>query len=361
MSFLVEQKRNGQTLVHVAILMVVFVALLTIAIDLGHIMNERRGMQNAADAGALAGAYELCFGDPAQAEQTAREYAIDRNGAQVADVSVGSYRVTVYARESATLYLAGFFGIETADINAKAVAACGAATSACGMWPIAFPEEDWLTMYSEDGCLEEDNDFYVWTGDQESKNPDCENVYECNLDDDPQNEVIGIHGRAFVDYGQNKDSQYPGDCRQPGCGEDELVCWIESEEGGEVQIPSCVPGTSGIKAGVKDEVNDRANSEDPIVGIPLYHHLGCDQPGDEPDPGYCPGGQRYYVTSIGCIEVLGWDHQLTLQRKDGTNPPWKGKAIHVKMACNDECDTTCGRTIGGLPEDWEMRAVSLVE
>ena len=119
----------------------------------------------------------------------------------------------------------------------------------------------------------------------------------------------------------------------------------------------CIPGTNGIKAGVKDEVDSR---EGDIVGIPLYDHLGCEGPPDEPDPGYCPGGQRYWVTDIGCVTVEGWEHSLTLPRLDGNNPPWKGKAIHVTMAC-DGCNTECGRTIGELPENWEMGAVSLIE
>ena len=80
MSSLAGRTRNGQTMVQVAVLMLVFLALLVIAIDMGHIFTERRRMQNAADAGALAGAWEVCFGDPDRAELTAREYAIDRNG-----------------------------------------------------------------------------------------------------------------------------------------------------------------------------------------------------------------------------------------------------------------------------------------
>jgi hypothetical protein len=376
MSFLTGRARDGQVMVQVAMLMVVFFAFMAIAIDVGHMLNERRRMQNAADAGALAGAWELCFGVPAQAEATAREYAIDRNGAEVADVSVGELRVTVYARESTGLYLARLFGIQTADINARAVAACGAAISSCGIWPIAFPEEDWLTMYDEGaGCAPGDEeDFYVWTGHQKNKSPDC-NVCECDLDGDKDVDVVGmidedgdhaglvgIWGRAFLDFGDDADAPYE-DCRQPGCGEAELACWIESTTGGQVSIPACIPGTNGVRAGLKDEVDDRARLPYPdnIVGIPLYDQMGCTEA--HPDPGYCPGGERFHVVDIGCVKVVGWVHQLKLDYKDdygGGRDCWKDKAILVTMAC-DGCETECGSTNGDIPLDWEMRAVSLIE
>ncbi len=47
---------NGQTLVWVALAMVVLLAFVGLAIDGGAVYAERRRMQNAADAGALAGA-----------------------------------------------------------------------------------------------------------------------------------------------------------------------------------------------------------------------------------------------------------------------------------------------------------------
>jgi hypothetical protein len=366
MSYLTGRSRNGQVLVQVAMLMVVFFALMAIAIDMGHMLNERRRMQNAADAGALAGAWELCFGNPAQAEATAREYAIDRNGAGMADVSVGELRVTVYAREATGLYLARLFGIETADINARAVAACGNAISGCGIWPIAFPLADWETMVDNGGCAAEE-DFFVWTGHQKNKSPDC-SVCQCDKDGDGDIDVVGIegvyasggllgiHGRAFLDFGDDKVPPIADDCRQPGCGEAELACWIESQTGGQLEWPACIPGTNGIKAGLKDEVDSR---HDHIIGIPLYDQIGCEGTGDE-DPGYCPGGERYHWQDVGCVKVDGWVHRLELNYLDGSPGCWKDKAILVTMAC-DGCETECGSTDGDLPLDWEMRAVSLIE
>jgi hypothetical protein len=106
-----------------------------------------------------------------------------------------------------------------------------------------------------------------------------------------------------------------------------------------------------VKAGVHNEVEARVGD---IVGIPIYTGMHC------PGPGYCPGGERYLVTTIGCVRVLDWVQELTLRRRDGRNPPWKGKAIEVQLVCRG-CSTSCGRTRGLMGEPWEMSAVSLIE
>ena len=65
---------DGQALAQTAITMMLLLAIVSLAIDVGLAYAERRHMQNAADAGALAGAWELCFGDPAQWQSTALDY-----------------------------------------------------------------------------------------------------------------------------------------------------------------------------------------------------------------------------------------------------------------------------------------------
>jgi hypothetical protein len=349
---------SGQTMVQVAMLMVVFIAFLVLAIDMGHIYNERRRMQNAADAAALAGAWEICLGDPALAVPTAWEYAVDRNGADVADVSVGNHKITVFARETIPLNIAQFFGIHTAEISARAVAACGVAVSACGLWPVAFPRDEWKQLaggFDEVPC-KENRVFYVWTGDHENQSPDCVNVHDCDLDGDGIDDVVDIWGRAFLDFGNEPHPDYPDDCRQSGCGESELSCQISSESGGITTIPACIPGTSGVKAGTKLDVDERA-AVDPTVGIPIYEGLGC-----PPDVEYCHGGQTYDVRHIRCVDVVGWVHSLEVPRQDGANPPWKDKVIEVVPNCDPKaCVTSCGGTHGELPDHWEMTAVSLIE
>lgn len=69
---------RGQVLVIVALGIIVLLALAGVAIDVGRVMAERRHLQTAADAGALAACQSLKDGavaDPAVAEQRAREVA----------------------------------------------------------------------------------------------------------------------------------------------------------------------------------------------------------------------------------------------------------------------------------------------
>ena len=56
---------KGVTIVLVAILMTVLVMFVALAVDLGHLYVARNELQNAADAGALAGAHELYVGSNA--------------------------------------------------------------------------------------------------------------------------------------------------------------------------------------------------------------------------------------------------------------------------------------------------------
>ena len=90
---------KGQVLVTIALIMPVLLGIVALGVDVGYAYVQRRQMQNAADAGALAGVWELCSGiDPVGA---ATDYA-QRNGAQDVQVLVdgGNGTVTVQAQTS---------------------------------------------------------------------------------------------------------------------------------------------------------------------------------------------------------------------------------------------------------------------
>src|SRR5208337_3523233 len=74
------------------ILMVAFFALLAIVIDLGHLMLVRNQLQNAADAGALAGARALFYNNSTgtpnwAAGQTAATLTVQQNKADTYGLS----------------------------------------------------------------------------------------------------------------------------------------------------------------------------------------------------------------------------------------------------------------------------------
>lgn len=124
--------QRGQTLVIVAILLVALVAMLALAIDLGVAYSQRRVMQNAADAGALAGARALALTVPrngaqdAAAEAAARA-AVDKytkvlNQADSFEAVIASPYVTVTAHKSNPTFFARIIGIPQADVSAVAAA-----------------------------------------------------------------------------------------------------------------------------------------------------------------------------------------------------------------------------------------------
>src|SRR5687768_10805693 len=69
------QRRRGNVLVLSAVLMIVMMAMVAFAVDVGYICLMRGELQRAVDAAALAGAAELQYG-VAQAQEKAKEYLV---------------------------------------------------------------------------------------------------------------------------------------------------------------------------------------------------------------------------------------------------------------------------------------------
>src|SRR2546425_4266580 len=65
--------QGGQALIVLTIMMSVLGGMLAMSVDSGFIFQGRRGLQNAADAGALAGVQELPS-NPSLAKDKAREW-----------------------------------------------------------------------------------------------------------------------------------------------------------------------------------------------------------------------------------------------------------------------------------------------
>jgi len=349
---------NGQVLIYVALGMVVLLGFVALAIDVGYVYGERRRMQNAADAGALAGAHELCLGNGAGAAvATARDYAT-RNGAQsvVPLVDLSHFTVTVPVSETVSLRIAPVIGISTMIVPASAAAQCGQTCSGTGLWPVAFKLGMWNSMYdNQTGC---GRPFYVWNGNNANKEPDC-NECQCDVDGDGRQDLVDMDNRTWLDFSGIVDPLYPDECTQSGCGANELGCQIRRNSGAKITLPQCVAGDKGVKAGVKNDVDSRAGDS---VRIPLYDSLGC-----TPSAGAsCPGGDAgaYHVVQFGCVKVPpnAWDQQLQLVYKaTGTGNCWKGKVMQVAIDCNaGACQTNSGR-VCGPPVLGGVNAVSLIQ
>lgn len=119
---------SGVTAVVVAVLIVVLLGLGAFFIDTGALYSERRSLQGAADAGALAGVHELP-GDSAAAVVSSNGYAT-RNATGLgvsAPVVTSEVRgndtvVCVVRDPQRQLMFARFLGQETARVGATAVA-----------------------------------------------------------------------------------------------------------------------------------------------------------------------------------------------------------------------------------------------
>lgn len=126
---------SGQSLVLVAVSMVAMLAMLALILDGGFLLVNRRLMQNAADAGALAGTWELLHGSDPVAVAT--NYA-QLNGAEEVDVTVdyGARTVEVVARKTIPTFFAGVIGVNSFTVSAGATGGLGPGGAASSGWTL---------------------------------------------------------------------------------------------------------------------------------------------------------------------------------------------------------------------------------
>ncbi len=248
-----SDSQHGQVLLIVAISMFVLIGFVGLAVDVGFWYGQRRHMQNAADAGALAGAYEICQSS-ATSDEPIRDAAIDyaaRNGADVERVQVritdptGTDTVSVIpavrntvivtATVQAQTFFGRILGITSADVSAVAAAACGAASSGCGAMPIAFdyPRYDSLPCSEFDGThftnYRVGSTFVLWAAD----NTRTANVAMCDqCHCDALNDDISpfFTGDTLVDNGAGAEmswSAWLSECASedpdPWCSDNSLI------------------------------------------------------------------------------------------------------------------------------------------
>ncbi len=141
-----RDNESGQVLPFVAMLLIVLLAMLALVLDGGNLYMHRRSMQNAADAGALAGARVFCLdGTEAEAEAAAQQYTVQRNGAEsaVIDADLANRIVEVVARKDVAMTFARVIGIHEVPVAAEAAAKCVPAAKVFGVQPIAIKDFDY--------------------------------------------------------------------------------------------------------------------------------------------------------------------------------------------------------------------------
>jgi hypothetical protein len=131
---------KGQTIVVVAFALVGLLAFMALAADVGYLRYQKRQLQTAADAAAIAGADELSYGDvtsAADADSAANGFTNGSNGVTVTvnnpplsgpHVSDSNYVEAIVSRTASTFF-AKAFGVSSTRVTARAVAHLGSSSN----------------------------------------------------------------------------------------------------------------------------------------------------------------------------------------------------------------------------------------
>lgn len=120
------RKENGQAVALFGVLLVVMLGMAALVVDLGVRFVAKRKVQNAADAAAMAGAYELP--NAASAASKAKQYAKD-NGISEGHVQISvpysgdANKIEVICSADVSFTFARIFGYEGTTVSGRAVAA----------------------------------------------------------------------------------------------------------------------------------------------------------------------------------------------------------------------------------------------
>jgi len=338
MKILLRGNQRGQSLVLVALLMITFLGILGLVLDGGNLFSKRRAAQNAADAGALAGARTLCITeDEGQAEFMAQQYATVHNegGAAVANADLDARTVDVTATIQTNTYFIHYLGFDHLTAQASAAAGCFSPDIGEGVLPVAWACRPPISggLSSSEDCQEQwitDNQLQYYI----SHPPPAGTIYpelyiimdssalpddlsaicmsqggwlDCDLDDDGDDDLVANGDRSWLDLDGG------------GGGSSELVDWINGVNVPTIEAGYWLGGQPGVANNVFQAVGDR---EGDFVIIPVFSNF-CD---DYPDP-QCSsliqpddtiitsaGGNYYYrivafaLFYISCVDAPGVPH-----------------------------------------------------
>ena len=257
---------SGQALIWFALSLVVLLGIAALAIDVGRLYGERRRMQNAADAAALAGAHELCQGrTAADAIAIANDYAIARNGAQWATPEPFGAGTTekgmdVTVGETVNNVFAIFLNANSTAVSAHAKARCEKTQTGCATWPLSLDMGKFTAM----GCGES----FVISLDQQGYGSTCPPGCDCS--------------HVFTGLDANPQFGWIRNCGEIG---------NTSCNGAVIEVGQCVAGEPGVPVGNRIGINgsnlvDWYTRGNVPVRIPLFS-------------GSCSGG--YKIAGFGCF------------------------------------------------------------
>lgn len=349
---------EGQTLVWVALTLVVLLGAAALAIDFGNAYFAKRRMQNAADAGALAGAGELCLGkDPDDANSMAEEYAVARNGADWATPVPSGDSMTVTAIEQVDYVLARVLvDPDFVMVAAHAKAECQSPSTGIPTLPLTIQHAQfnrincgdtiWITLENAptmDPCPDGCDCDHVFTGQSTDTNSErgwFEGTNICNTGTEsscqlkaamPWNATCAIHGIHIGSCLDDKTGAVMGVWQ--GAGGKELIDWVNAGGGQRT------------------------------VHIPMFDYFG-------PDCNGVTGCKGYRVSGFACVDFQtapdppgAYDKKGEWPALDGqecVNDKGKPYSLSKAVVGKVRCDCTISGGFPGGPEDPNLAKIPVL-
>ena len=266
-----QKLEPGQSMVLFGLLLVVLIGMLALVMDGGYAFLQRRGAQTAADAGALAGARQLCLtGDTTLATQAAFDYAIVRNRALEADVSIIDGEVEVTTRIPFPTFFGRILGRDSITSSAIAAANCFPPGWATGILPIAWNcplDETYPDLFGTLNCDMQYGPSQPYiimnsrkTGDDDTYCISDGGTIDCDLDGDGYDELLAGGNRSWLDL--------TGSGADAGNGSSELVYWIENGFPRKIYMHTWFAGQPGVSNNVFMSADSLLYQE---VLLPVYN------------------------------------------------------------------------------------------
>jgi len=350
---------RGQALAIAMLFMSVALGLTAMSVDLGLFFEDRRHLQNTADAAALAGAAELPY-YPDRAEARAEEWA-NLNGItddeirsiEVRSTSVANDTIVVEVAQEFDWIFARVLGRTSESVDARAAARVGSLSGGHHMMP-------WALLRGESPCLDEDGDAIF--------------NYSCSVKVGAAGAITGWYGALDFDGNGGGASEYEANII------DGTTDWKYCIEGDPA--PGCVSSVSVIDTLTGNQVGPTGSGIDERVFIPACDGNGNNkddfdevfQPNPDGDPTYntaCPESPRliiipivsYTNVPIKKVTIEGWSLSylsgytcLEAQNCSGGQGHWE-----VQIEIVDAAYSQAAGFLGALDPDSGIMIRRLVE
>ncbi len=342
---------TGATIIFVAVTLVALLALTAFAVDFGRMYEERRQLQNGADAAAVAIAEDCARGlcDASYDEYAVADIYVDANArdgsaeAWFIDLDLNAQTVTVHNRTEDELgnndfnmLLAGAVGFDGLTVGAKATVAWGYSGDPIVTLPLIISDCEWDRPYPDgpdghlplppppDPPLPPPPPSNIFPEPKLTANPPLVPWAEVPPDHTfppwwapvasetfPTPATITFHnGAETSDCAAQAGQDIDGDNKLPGG-----FGWLETDNDGECAAKlygvdddwvAADPGVSGPTDGCLD-ILEQALINTPVGGIVQIPYFNDFWEGPANGSGPCGNsGKCYHIAGYGALHIVGY-------------------------------------------------------